>query len=160
MSVVYTPRHAGYAEAVRASFARQGVLQAWGALMLEVAPGTVVLQLPFSERVTQQQGFFHGGVVASLADSAGGYAAMTMLDAGAEIVSVEYKVNFLAPAVGEALVATGNLVRAGQRLLVSTAEVDVIRDGVARPCALLQQTLAPVVPEAAGATVRRSSAAP
>lgn len=148
MTIVHTPRHDGYAEAVRASFARQGVLQAWGAEMLEVAPGTVVLRLPFSARVSQQQGFFHGGVVASLADSAGGYAAMTLLDAGLEIVSVEYKVNFLAPAIGEALIATGNLVRAGNRLLVSTAEVDVRRDGRAHPCALLQQTLAPVAPRA------------
>lgn len=146
MTLVFTPRHAGYEAAVRASFAKQGVLMAWGAEMLEVAPGTVVLRLPFSDRVTQQQGFFHGGVVASLADSAGGYAAMTLLDAGQEIVSVEYKVNFLAPALGDALVATGNLVRAGKRLLVSTAEVDVIQDGEAKPCALLQQTLAPVTP--------------
>ncbi len=149
MTLVFTPRYAGYAAAVRASFERQGVLMAWGAELLEVAPGTVVLRLPFSDRVTQQQGFFHGGVVASLADSAGGYAAMTMLDEGLEIVSVEYKVNFLAPAVGDELIATGTLVRAGKRLLVSTAEVDVVRGGDMRPCALLQQTLAPSVPAGA-----------
>jgi uncharacterized protein (TIGR00369 family) len=151
ISLNFEPRHPGFERAVRASFARQGVLAAWGAEMVEVAPGRVVLRLAFSARVTQQQGFFHGGVVASLGDSAGGYAAMTMLEAGLEIVSVEYKVNFLAPASGEALVATGQLIRAGKRLLVSTTEVDVWRDGVARPCALLQQTLAPVMPGAARA---------
>jgi uncharacterized protein (TIGR00369 family) len=144
----FEPRHPDFEAAVRASFARQGVLAAWGAEMVEVAPGRVVLRLAFSERVTQQQGFFHGGVVASLADSAGGYAAMTMLDAGLEIVSVEYKVNFLAPAVGDALVATGRLIRAGRRLSVATTEVDVVRSGEAKPCALLQQTLAPVTPGA------------
>ncbi len=144
----FEPRYPDFEAAVRTSFARQGVLAAWGAEMLEVTPGRVVLRLAFCERVTQQQGFFHGGVVASLGDSAGGYAAMTMLDAGLEIVSVEYKVNFLAPAVGDALVATGLLIRAGKRLLVSTTEVDVRRDGETRPCALLQQTLAPVTPGA------------
>ncbi|MEO1090205.1 MAG: PaaI family thioesterase [Pseudomonadota bacterium] len=140
------PRHTDFAEAVHASFHRQGVLEAWGARIEDVQPGRVRLTLPYGPKVTQQQGFFHGGVVATLGDSAGGYAAMTLLDAGQEIVSVEYKVNFLAPAVGELLEATGHCVKPGRRVLVSTVDVDVVRQGDRHRCAVLLQTLMPVEP--------------
>jgi uncharacterized protein (TIGR00369 family) len=150
MSSRFAPRHDDYEGAVRASFARQGVLASWGATMDRVAPGRVDLALPFSARVTQQQGFFHGGVVATLGDSAGGYAAMTLLDAGLEIVSVEYKINFVAPAVGQRLLAFGTCLKAGRRLLVSEARVDVEEAGTRRLCAILLQTLAPVMPRLSG----------
>ena len=143
------PRHPDYAAVVRQSFARQGVLTSWGALMDMVEPGLVHLSLAFSDRVTQQQGFFHGGVVATLGDSAGGYAAMTLLDAGQEIVTVEYKINFLAPAIGERLEAVGTCLRAGRRLLVSEVRISTVDAGTARPCAVMLQTLAPVAPRPA-----------
>jgi len=107
-----------------------------------------VLRLAFCERVTQQPGVVRGGVVASPGDSTGGYAAMTMLDAGLGMVSVEYKVNVLASAVGDALVAAGQVIRAGRRLPVATTEVEVDGQGRSPPCTLLHQTLAPLAPRA------------
>jgi uncharacterized protein (TIGR00369 family) len=131
---------------VRASFARQGVLSAWGAEMRAVAPGRVELVLPHGERVTQQQGFFHGGVIATLGDSAGGYAGMTLLAAGQEIVTVEYKVNFLAPGIGDRLEAVGTCLRAGRRVLVAEVRVMAVAGAVTTLAAVMLQTLAPVTP--------------
>lgn len=141
------PRNPEYQAAVRASFARQGALAAIGAELVEVAPGVCSIRLPCSERVTQQHGFVHGGVLGMVADSAGGYAAMTLCPAGAEVLSVEYKVNFLAPARGEAVLASGEVVRAGRTLVVTRAEVAVIGPGqAAAVCAVMQQTIMVLAP--------------
>jgi uncharacterized protein (TIGR00369 family) len=130
---------------VAASLARQGMMQPWGVALLSVAPGTVVLSLPYSERVTQQQGGFHGGAMGALADIAGGYAALTMAPPGMEVVTVEYKINFLAAFQNGVLEATGRVIRAGKRLTVTTADVvHVAPDGARNLAAVMQQTLVPV----------------
>lgn len=143
----FEPRDPGYQAAVRASFARQGALAAIGAELIGLAPGECRIRLPLSERVTQQQGFFHGGVLGAVADSAGGYAAMTLVPPGAEVLTVEYKINFLAPAQGPEVVATGRVVRSGRTLVVARAEVELLQPR--RPpvaCAVLQQTIMVVAP--------------
>ncbi len=116
-----------------------------GAELLRVVPGECVLTLPYSDKVTQQQGAFHGGVIGALADIAGGYAALTMAPDGTEVVSVEYKINFLAPCQGGELCATGRVVRAGKKIIVTSVEVmHVADDGSESLCAVLQQTVMPV----------------
>jgi len=131
--------------AIRDSFARQGLMQHLGARLVALRPGEAVVQLPWSERVTQQQGGFHGGAIGALADIAGGYAAMTTVEAGTEVTSVEFKINFLAAFDSGMLEARGRVVRAGRRLIVTTAEVlHLDGDGKASDCALMQQTIAPV----------------
>ena len=127
------------------SLERQGLMRHLGAQLLRVEPGLCEVALPYSERVTQQQGSFHGGALGALADIAGGYAALTVAPEGMEVVTVEYKINFLAARQGGALRAVGRVVRAGQRVIVATADV-VHRadDGRETVCALMQQTLAPV----------------
>ena len=127
------------------SLERQGLMRHLGAQLLRVEPGLCEVALPYSDRVTQQQGSFHGGAMGALADIAGGYAALTVAPEGMEVVTVEYKINFLAARQGGALRAVGRVVRAGQRVIVATADV-VHRadDGRETVCALMQQTLAPV----------------
>lgn len=129
-------------ERVNTSFLRQGMMQHLGARLVTVVPGEVVLALPYSDRVTQQQGGFHGGAMGALADIAGGYAGLTMAPDGMEVTTVEYKVNFLNAFNDGDLQATGKVVKAGKRVIVTTAEVDhVAADGRRTPCAVMQQTL-------------------
>jgi uncharacterized protein (TIGR00369 family) len=113
--------------------------------LLAVAPGTVTLALPYSDRVTQQQGGFHGGAMGALADIAGGYAGLTVAPEGMEVTTVEYKINFLAAFQGGELQATGRVVKGGKRIIVTTADVvHVAADGQRTACAVMQQTLMPV----------------
>jgi uncharacterized protein (TIGR00369 family) len=128
--------------AIAASFERQGMMKVLGARLIEVGLGSVVIGLPFSAAVSQQQGTFHGGAIGALADIAGGYAGMSVLGSGSEVTTVEYKINLLAARSGGELRATGRVVRAGARIVVTQAEVEhVADDGRRTPCAVMQQTL-------------------
>ncbi len=130
---------------VQASFERQGMMRHLGARLLRVEPGLCELALPYSDRVTQQQDGFHGGAMGALADIAGGYAGLTMAPEGMEVTTVEYKINFLAAFQGGELRATGRVVKAGRRIIVTTAEVvHVDAGGRQSSCAVMQQTLVPV----------------
>lgn len=146
MSQTSTPvDEAALRERVQVSLARQGMMQHLGVRLLSVAPGEVTLAVPYSDRVTQQQGGFHGGAMGALADIAGGYAALTVAPPEMEVTTVEYKINFLAAFQSGELHATGRVVRAGKRLIVTTAEVThVAADGKRSDCAVMQQTLVPV----------------
>ena len=130
---------------VQVSFDRQGMMRHLGARLLQAAPGLCEVALPYSDRVTQQQGGFHGGAMGALADIAGGYAALTVVPEGLEVSTVEYKVNFLAAFQDGELRATGRVVKAGRRIIVTSAEVlHLAADGSETLCALMQQTLVPV----------------
>ena len=131
-------------ERIRTSFMRQGMMQHLGARLLRVEPGLCELALPYSDRVTQQQGGFHGGAMGALADIAGGYAALTVVAEDMEVTTVEYKVNFMSAFQGGELRALGRVVKAGRRIIVTTAEVEHVQDGKTSPCAIMQQTLATV----------------
>ncbi|QCB48743.1 PaaI family thioesterase [Hydrogenophaga sp. PAMC20947] len=116
-----------------------------GVRLLHVSPGSVTLALPYSDRVSQQQGGFHGGAMGALADIAGGYAALTVAPDGMEVTTVEYKINFLAAFGAGELEATGRVSKAGKRIIVAAAEVvHVAPDGKRSDCAVMQQTLVPV----------------
>ena len=130
---------------VQASFDRQGMMRALGARLISAEPGQCEIALPYSDKVTQQQGGFHGGAMGALADIAGGYAALTMAPDGMEVTTVEYKINFLAAFQGGELRARGRVVKAGKRIMVTTAEVfHVAPDSRETVCAVMQQTLVPV----------------
>lgn len=109
---------AAVVERVRGSFARQGAMATLGANLAAVAAGHVAIALPIEPRLSQQNGFLHAGVVVAVLDSACGYAALTLMPAESEVLSVEFKVNLLAPASGDRLVAEGAVVRAGRTLTV------------------------------------------
>ena len=139
------PISEGLRQRVQASLDRQGMMLHLGVRLLQVEPGRVTLALPYSDRVTQQQGRFHGGAMGALADIAGGYAALTVAPEGMEVSTVEYKINFLAAFQGGELQATGRVSKAGKRIIVTTAEVlHIAHDGKRSDCALMQQTLVPV----------------
>jgi uncharacterized protein (TIGR00369 family) len=130
---------------VAASLARQGMMQHLGVQLLTVGRGVCTLALPYSDKVTQQQGGFHGGAVGALADIAGGYAALTCAPEGLEVTTVEYKINFLAAFTHGTLRATGTVLKAGKRIIITTAQVvHVATDGTETDCAVMQQTLVPV----------------
>ncbi len=131
-------------ERVRASFERQGMMLHLGARLLRVEPGLCELVLPYSDKVTQQQGGFHGGAIGALADIAGGYAALTVAPEGMEVTTVEYKINFLNAFSGGQLHAVGRVVKAGRRVIITTADVSHLHEGQSSDCAIMQQTLAPV----------------
>ena len=133
------------AQRVAASFARQGMMQHLEAKLIRVAQGEVEIALPYGDKVTQQQGGFHGGAMGALADIAGGYAALTVAPEGMEVTTVEYKINFLSNKQQGELRAVGKVVKGGKRIIVTTAEVfHVDAQGQQTLCALMQQTLVPV----------------
>ena len=137
----FQPRDPNYAERVRASFRLQQAMSLIGAEMALVEPGYVEIHLPHKAEITQQHGFIHGGVVGMIADSAAGYAAMTVAPEGASVLTVEYKMNLVAPADGQRLVARGEVVRPGRTLIVTRADVYAIRDEQWTLCAIMQQTI-------------------
>jgi uncharacterized protein (TIGR00369 family) len=130
-----------FAERVLASFARQNAMALIQASMPVVEHGRTEIHLPHWSGVEQQHGFVHGGVVGMIADSAAGYAAMSMVAATASVLTVEYKMNLVAPADGEKLIARGQVVRPGRTLIVTQAEVFALKDGRETLCALMQQTI-------------------
>ena len=107
---------------VRASFAKQGLMSTLGAQMTTVGAGAVEIRCGFDAKLTQQNGFVHAGVITSILDSACGYAALSVAPAGSEVLSVEFKVNLLAPAVGSAFVARALVKRAGKTLTICSAD--------------------------------------
>ena len=138
----FQPRDPGFAERVRASFGRQGIMGLLGARLETVEPGLVRIALPYRAELTQQHGFFHAGATSTIADSAGGYAAFTLFPAESSVLTVEFKINLLAPARGARLVATGTVLKPGRTLTICTFEVEAIgADGGATLCAQGMQTL-------------------
>jgi uncharacterized protein (TIGR00369 family) len=119
----FTPQDPDFEAKARASFARQAYMATIGVEILRVAPGAVDLGLAFRADLTQQHGYLHAGVVTALVDSACGFAAFTLMPAGSGVVSVEFKVNLLAPAVGERMIARGRVLRPGRTLTVCSGEV-------------------------------------
>jgi len=130
------------ADDIRASLSRQTFMQVLGAEPVAISPGSVVLELPFRDDLCQQNGFLHAGVITSIADSACGYAALTLMDPGSDVLSVEFKVNMLEPAIGERFRAIGTVVRSGRTLTVCSGEVVALTDGKPdKQVALMQATM-------------------
>ncbi len=111
------------AKKIRESFAKQGLMATLGAKITAIETGKVVLECPFREGLGQQHGFFHAGVLASLADSACGYAALSVMPETADVLSIEFKINLLKPAKTEKIIATGTVLQAGKNVVVCEATV-------------------------------------
>ncbi len=126
---------------VRAGFGGQGLMSHLGARITRVAPGRVHVELPFRPEVTQNHGYFYAGATSAIADSAGGFAAFTLFPEGSSVLTVEYKINLLAPAVGEHLEAVGTVVKSGRTLTVCRLEVFAVTEGRTSLVANGQQTL-------------------
>ena len=137
----FEAQDAGYAERVRASFARQAAMETIGAALEEVAPGRVVIALPFRQALTQQHGFLHAGMVATALDSACGYAASTLMPADAGVLTIEFKINLLAPAAGERFRLEGLVVKPGRTITVTEGRAWAVADGREKLIATMGATL-------------------
>lgn len=128
-------------ERVYVSFARQGLMAHLGASLVAVRGGEVIIRLDGRPELSQQHGYIHAGATSAIADSAGGYAALTLMDSGSEVLTVEYTVNLLAPARGDRLEAVGTVLRSGRTLTVCRVDVWAIGDEQRTLVAAGQQTL-------------------
>jgi len=137
----HQPVDADFERRVRESFLRQGAMGLIGAQLARVEPGRVDIELPYRDDLSQQHGFFHAGITSTIADSAGGYAGYTLFPADGSVLTVEFKINLIAPADGEKLIATGRVKKAGRTLTICEFEVVVVKGGRAKTCALGLQTL-------------------
>jgi uncharacterized protein (TIGR00369 family) len=126
---------------VRESFGKQGLMRHLGASMTDVRSGEVRIRMPFKPELTQQHGFFHAGGTSAIADTAGGYAGLTVFPRGSAVLTVEFKINLLAPAKGEALVAVGRVMKSGRTLTVCQLDVFAEQAQDLVPVAVGQQTL-------------------
>ena len=135
------PADPRFEERVRASFGRQRFMTVMGATMTRVEPGEVEIELPFDAELTQQHGFVHGGAIAAVLDTACGYAASSLMPADAGVLTVEFKINFLAPAAGERLRFIGRVRRAGRTVTFVDGDAVAIAAGRARTVATMQATM-------------------
>jgi uncharacterized protein (TIGR00369 family) len=119
----HQPRNPAFAEQIKQSFARQTIMGLIGAQLSRVEPGIIEITLPYRADLAQQRGYLHAGVVTTIADSACGYAAYSLMPPNSEVLSVEFKVNLLRPAKGEKFVAVGEVIKAGKTLTVVRADV-------------------------------------
>jgi len=135
------PPDPAFESRIRSSFARQGLMKTIGAHLVKVAPGEVRIELPYSKDFTQQHGFIHAGILSTIADNACGYAAYTLMPADSEVLGVENKINFLAPAKGERFISIGRVVKAGRTLAVCSGEVWAVDNGKRTLVAVMQTTM-------------------
>lgn len=136
-----TPADPDFERRTRESFAKQGAMAHLGATLARVAPGRVEIHMPFKPELSQQHGFFHAGMISTIADSAGGYAGFTLFPADAGVLTVEFKINLIAAADGELAVATGEVIRSGRTLTICRLEAYVEKAGRRSHCATGMQTL-------------------
>jgi uncharacterized protein (TIGR00369 family) len=141
----FEPPDPAYADRVRASFGRQGAMATIGAALAEVGPGRVVIELPWQQALTQQHGFLHAGMVATALDSACGYAGFSLMPADAAVLTIEYKINLLAPAQGERFRMEGIVVKPGRTITVAEGRAYAIHEGREKLIATMGATLMAVV---------------
>ena len=137
----FSPADPDFEQRVRASFERQSFMSTIGATLERVAPGEVDIRLTIHSGLTQQHGFVHAGAVASIADSACGYAAFSLMPSDSGVLAVEFKINLMSPAAGDYLIARGRVIRAGRTLNVCQADVVAISGGSEKTVALLTATV-------------------
>jgi uncharacterized protein (TIGR00369 family) len=142
----FEPKFAGFAEKVERSFCGQSVMRFIGAELISVAPGEVDIRLPFRQELTQQDGFLHAGISTAIVDSACGYAALSLMPEDLQVLSVEFKVNLLSPAIGEYFVAEGRVLRAGQNLTVVRGDVFALDSGKRKQIVSMLGTMMSIKP--------------
>jgi len=130
-----------YTERIRTSFEQQGIMATIGGRLIKVEPGEVLIEFPYAKAITQKHGFIHAGILTTVVDSACGYAASTLMPRESEVLTVEYKVNFLSPAQGTEFVAVGRVIKPGRTITVCVGEVMVKEQSGFKTIALMQATM-------------------
>jgi uncharacterized protein (TIGR00369 family) len=151
---VFSPLNPAFAARVRDSFARQPMMAHIGAELVTIEPGYCEIHLPYRRELTQQHGYVHGGVLATIIDSAAGYAAFSLMPADASILTVEYKLNILRPGEGERMIARGRVIKSGRSLSVVNADAYAVKSGVETLCVTSIHTLLALHGKADDAPVR------
>lgn len=137
-----------FEQRIRESFARQHFMSFIGAELAKVEPGYCEIHLNYKKELSQQHGFFHGGIIGTLADNSGGYAAFTLMPADASILTVEYKLNLVAPGDGDLLIGRGQVIKPGRTLTICKSDVFVVKNGLEKLCATSLVTLMTMVGKA------------
>ena len=135
------PANPDYVAAVRRGFANQPLMGFLGATIDRIEPGSVEIRVPFRTEISQNHGYFHGGVIGAIADVAGGFAAYSLVPAGGSVLSAEYKVNIVAPGLGDELIGRGQVIRGGKTLIFTEARLFVVHKGEENLCAVMLQTI-------------------
>lgn len=141
----YKPRDPDWKARCLAAFEKQPIAKALGISIASLEPGLCEMRLPFREELTQQHGYFQAGIVAMLADNAGGWAAYTLMPPKSEVLAVEFKINLMAPAKGDEMIARARVVKSGRTLTITSVEVSMLDGGREVDCALMQQTCIAIV---------------
>jgi uncharacterized protein (TIGR00369 family) len=137
----FEPLDSNFEQRIRDSFSRQGFMGFIGAELTDIRPGTCEIQVPYKNELSQQHGFFHAGIIGTLADNSGGYAAFSLMPSDSSILTVEYKLNIMAPGDGELLIARARVLKPGRTLSICRPEVFVVKKGVRTLCATALMTL-------------------
>lgn len=135
------PKTENYSNKVEESFKKQAFMNTLGAKLVEVRPGFCEIHVPFSKSLTQQNGYFHAGVIATISDNTAGYAAFSLMEEHSDILTVEFKLNFLSPGKGEMLIGRGEVIKSGKTLTVCRSELYVKQGEKEKLCAAGQSTL-------------------
>ena len=137
----FEPAFPEYRQRVAESFARQAFMQHINAELVTVEPGFCEIHVSYDARLTQQHGYFHAGVVSTVADNAAGYAGYSLMEESASVLTVEFKLNLLSPGIGERLIGRATVLKPGKTLTICRSDVFVVRDGEEKLCAAAQCTL-------------------
>ncbi len=141
MASPFTPENPDYRQRIVNSFAAQQAMQTLGATLQTIEPGKLSIALPYQSKLTQQHGFLHAGMIATVLDSACGYAAFTLMPADAEVLSVEFKINLLAPAKGDKLIAVGQVIKSGRNLTICQGDAYMLIGEQQKPVAHMVGTM-------------------
>jgi uncharacterized protein (TIGR00369 family) len=147
MNSQFEPRDPDFKSRVRSSFREQTVMQTINASLLTIEPGRVDIELPYQQSLTQQDGFIHAGISSTIMDSACGYAAFTLMPPEARVLTIEFKINLLAPAAGQQFVAIGQVRKPGRSVFVAECELYASGDGEDKLIATMTGTLMAVYPQ-------------
>jgi len=137
----FKPLDEDYESRIRSSFDQQQAMKTLKAKLIKVCPGEVQIELPLSQSLTQQHGYIHAGIITTIMDSSCGYAAYTLMPADSDVLTVEYKVNFLSPARGEKFIGIGKVLKAGRTLTVCSGEMLAFENSKVKAVALMQATM-------------------
>ncbi len=137
----FNPKDADFEARVRESFVQQGMMKHIGAVLTKVAPGEVEIQLPFSHDLTQQNGFLHAAALTAIVDSACGYAAATLTEKNVNPLTIEFKVNFMSPAIGELMIARARVIKPGRNVTISAGDVFAVSSGTEKLIATMLTTI-------------------
>ncbi len=137
----FVPKSKNYIEKVRESFERQEFMKLICASLVDVQPGYCEIHVPYQESLTQQHGFFHAGVISTIADNTAGYAGFSLMEENSSVLTVEFKINLIAPGDGEVLIGKSNVIKHGRTLTICKSDIFIRKNGKEKLCAVSQLTL-------------------